>query len=35
MPTKVDADATDAAMGLNENDQEPVGINKNTDVTDY
>ena len=31
---KIDADATDAIMGLNENEQEPGGINKNTDVTD-
>ena len=35
MLTKVDANATDAFMGLNENDQEPVIINKNTDVTYY
>ena len=34
MPTKIEYDATDAVMGLHENDQEPGGINKNTDVTD-
>ena len=34
MPTKVAADATDAVMGLNKNEQEPGGINKETDVTD-
>ena len=34
MPTKVDADAMNAAMGLNENEQEPAGINKDTNVTD-
>ena len=34
MPTKVDSDETHAVMGLNENEQEPVGINKNSDVTD-
>ena len=30
---KVDADASDTAMGLNYNDQEPGGINKYTDVS--
>ena len=35
MPTKVDADATDAFMGLNYNVQEPGGINKDFNVTDY
>ena len=34
MPTKVDTDATDSVMGLNDNEQEPGGINKYTDVTD-
>ena len=34
MLTKVDYDETHAVMGLNENEQEPVGINKNADVTD-
>ena len=34
IPTKVDADATDAVMGLNKNEQEPGGINKNNNVTD-
>ena len=33
MPTKVDSDETHAVMGLNENEQEPLGINKNADVT--
>ena len=32
--TKVDSDSTDYFMGLNNNDQEPGGINKNTNVTD-
>ena len=34
MPTKVDANETDHVMGLNENDQEPGGTNKNYYVTD-
>ena len=34
MPTKLDDDATNAFMSLNDNYQEPGGINKNTDVTD-
>ena len=34
IPTKVEADATDAFMGLNENEQEPYGINKESYVTD-
>ena len=34
IPTRVDDDATDYGMGVNDNDQEPGGINKNTDVTD-
>ena len=34
MTTKVNADATDAVMGLNDNDQEPGGINKDTNITD-
>ena len=34
MPTKVDTDATDAVMSLNDNEQEPGCINKDTDVTD-
>ena len=34
IPTKVDSDTTDAIMGINENDQEPGVINKNTDITD-
>ena len=34
IPTKVDADATDYFMGLNENEQELGGINKDSDVTD-
>ena len=33
-PTKVDADATDADIYLNDNDKEPGGINKDSDVTD-
>ena len=33
IPTKIDADTTDAVAGLNKNDQEPGGINKNSDVT--
>ena len=33
MPTKVDTDATDSVMGLNDNEQEPGSINKYTDVT--
>ena len=31
--TKVDADATDYVMVLNDNYQEPGGINKNYDLT--
>ena len=34
MPTKVDADATDDVMVINENYQEPGGINKSTNLTD-
>ena len=33
MPTKVDADAMDVVIGRSENDQEPGGINKTTNVT--
>ena len=35
IPTKVDADATGEVTGLNKNEQEPGGINKNADVTDW
>ena len=35
MPTKVDADSTYDVMGLNDNSQEPGGINKDTYVMDY
>ena len=34
MTNKVDVDATDSVMGLNDNNQEPEGINKNVNVTD-
>ena len=34
MPTNLDANETDTGMGLNDNDQEPGGINKTSDVTD-
>ena len=34
MTTRVDANPTDAVMGRNNNGQEPVGTNKNADVTD-
>ena len=34
MPTKVDSYATNSVMGINDNNQEPWGINKYTDVTD-
>ena len=34
MPTKIDDDATYAVMGLNNNGQEPLSIDKNADVTD-
>ena len=34
MAPKVDADTKDYSMGLNNNDQEPGWINKNSDVTD-
>ena len=34
MPTNVDSDATDYVISLNDNAQEPGGINKDTDVTD-
>ena len=34
IPTKLYYDATDDVMGLNDNSQEPGGINKDTDVTD-
>ena len=33
MRTKVEDDATDSVVGLNENEQEPGSINKDTDVT--
>ena len=33
--SKVDADATDSVMGLNENEQEPGGIKKDSNATDY
>ena len=33
MPTKVDADATDSVMGINDYEQEREGINKETYVT--
>ena len=35
MWTKVEDDATDSVVGLNENEQEPGSINKDTDITDY
>ena len=35
IPTNIGADATYVFMVLNYNDQELVGTNKNTDVTDY
>ena len=34
MPAQVDADATYAVMGINENEKNPGGINKDTNVTD-
>ena len=34
MPTKVYSDAMYAFMGLNYNEQEPVGISKDSNVTD-
>ena len=34
MPTKVYSDATHSFMGLNYNEQEPGGINKDSNVMD-
>ena len=34
MPAKVNADATDAVMDINKNEQEPGGISKDSGVTD-
>ena len=34
IPNKLDYGATDAVMGINDNEQEPGGINKETVVTD-
>ena len=33
MPTNVYTNATDAIMGINNNEKEPRGINKHTNVT--